>query len=144
MNTTIVVNPDESIMIGSNNTQSDVLHDEEVEDIQYVHIPYGLLCCVMVDYIVCMHLLIYQRYYLNFAILFFVVNVTLYGIYTMNTWTIKLYCAYHFMSIMFLGLYSYIIYAIIYSVYHILCIYQGIICIKSFKMLLSNNLVIAV
>ena len=149
MNTTLVVNPDESIMIGSNSIPES--NDEQVEgtriiieDIHNVYVPYGLLLCILIDLIICMYILTYHKYYINSAILFVIINTTLYGIRTSKIWTIKLYCAYHGMSIVFLGLYTYVLHAIIYSIYHISCIYYSIKCIKAMKMLLSNNIVIEV
>ena len=146
--TTLVVNPDESIMIGSNSIPES--NNEQVEDIRIiedvhnVYVPYGLLLCILIDMSICVYIFTYHKYYINSALLFLIINITLYGIYNTKIWPIKLYCTYHFMSIIFSGIYTNIIQIILYSVYHILCFYQGITCLKAFKMILSNNRNIAV
>jgi hypothetical protein len=145
--TTVFVNPDGTIIIGTpddnlntNNAGTisiQVIENENTQQCQYI--PYGLIVCIITDTIMCVVLFAQYRFYINASILSIAISLGIIGIMKSHMIALILYGLYHFLHIAFSALTIFHIYAFLFSIYHALCLYFAIKCIKIYKFILSNN-----
>lgn len=141
----VVVNPDNSLMIGQEATTNEDENSVSVEipvqeNTETMQKPYGILICLCIDSTICFINLIFFQNFAFGLLHLLAISSCIYGLKNLATNYIKIYIFFHILVILYYGIRFNIILSAIYGFYNILCISYAINTIKKLENVLNNTL----